>query len=130
MQNQGVVGKNPLVLRQEPLEVFFHLVRVFVLAKNQPSSQSAHMGIHGNGRATKGIGQNHIGRFSPYTGQTGNRFKIVGNFPVKPFNQSPGCSNDVFGLAAVEANFFDQGHDFFGRCQRQRKSIRIAPKKG
>jgi hypothetical protein len=68
VENQSVVEKGPALLREQGLEITFHLVGIVMPGELQPPGEPADMGVDRDARPAEGIAGDDVCRLAAHAG--------------------------------------------------------------
>ena len=112
MQDDGVPGKDPLVLRDDLHQVLFDLDRIGFLGQAQPESQPLDVRVHHESvRFAEPGAQDHIGGLSGHTRKAQQVLHRVRDMCVVLVDQQVGRANHILCLVAEEPRRADLLHE-------------------
>lgn len=103
MLDHPMTERDPLILGNEPHEVLFNLLRVFLSGETQPLTDACDVGIHNHSRRDSISGsQDDVGCFSSHAGERDQIVHRGRNLPAVFFIQNSAAFPNISGLVPVK----------------------------
>ena len=107
MQNDPVMAVLAVFCWHSLEQVLLDRVRRFSVGQAKPAGNTENMGIDRNGGFAKSTVKDDIRRLPSHTGQLLQGFTLARYLTLMQVEQTLTRSDNVFGLATVQANGFD-----------------------
>ncbi len=122
MPDQQMGKQNPIFFRNFLIEIFFNLNGILGFRPAEEIGQPSDVSIddHSGGNS-KGISQDHIGRFSAHPWELDELFHRLRNSTLVLLDQSLGTADDIFRFVFKKSSGSDDFFDF--RRVRSRQSF-------